>query len=43
MLEARNHQGGYILSSCNQIQNDIPVENIIAMFETAKAYSKGTL
>lgn len=43
MLDALNHQGGYILSSCNHIQNDIPVENIIAMFETAKAYSKVTL
>lgn len=41
MLDAMNHSGGYILSSCNHIQNDIPVENIIAMFETAKKYSKG--
>lgn len=39
MIDAMNHQGGYILSSCNHIQNDIPVENIIALFETAKAYS----
>ena len=40
MLDAMNHQGGYILSSCNHIQNDIPIENIIALFETAKAYSQ---
>ena len=38
MLDAMNHRGGYILTSCNHIQNDIPVENIIAMFEAAKKY-----
>ena len=39
MLDALYHDGGYILTSCNHIQNDIPVENIIAMFEAAKEYS----
>ena len=39
MLDAMYHEGGYILTSCNHIQNDIPVENIIAMFEAAKEYS----
>lgn len=39
MLDAMHHNGGYILTSCNHIQNDIPVENIIQMFETAKEYS----
>ena len=39
MLDAMYHDGGYILSSCNHIQNDIPVENIIAMFEAAKEFS----
>lgn len=39
MLDAMNGSGGYILSSCNHIQNDIPVENILTMFETAKKYS----
>jgi uroporphyrinogen decarboxylase len=29
--------GGYILASCNNIQVDTPVENIIAMYDTAKA------
>lgn len=41
MLDAMNHNGGYILTSCNHIQNDIPVENIIAMFEAAKKFSAG--
>lgn len=39
MLDAMYHNGGYILTSCNHIQNDIPVENIITMFETAKKFS----
>lgn len=30
--------GGYILAPCNHIQADVPAENIIAMFETAKKY-----
>lgn len=32
--------GGYILSSCNHIQADIPAENVIRMFETAAQYVK---
>jgi uroporphyrinogen decarboxylase len=30
--------GGYILTSANHMQSDIPPENIITMFETAKSY-----
>lgn len=41
MLDALNHNGGFILSSCNHIQNDIPIENILKMFEVAKQYSAG--
>ena len=40
MLDAMDHQGGYIISSCNHIQNDIPVENIVALFETARKYGQ---
>lgn len=32
--------GGYILSSCNHIQADIPAENVIAMFECARNCGK---
>lgn len=39
MLLAMKGRGGYILTSCNHIQNDIPVENILAMFEFAKTFS----
>lgn len=28
--------GGYILSSCNSIQDDTPVENVVAMYEVAR-------
>lgn len=38
MLDAMNHRGGYILSSCNHIQGDVPPENIVTMFETARKY-----
>jgi len=32
--------GGYILSSCNTIQKSVPLENYMAMIETAHKYSK---
>jgi len=31
--------GGYLLASVHNIQNDVPPENILAMFETAKEWS----
>lgn len=40
MLDAMNHNGGYILSSCNHIQGDVPMENIITLFECAKRLSQ---
>ncbi|MEG1984984.1 MAG: uroporphyrinogen decarboxylase family protein [Oscillospiraceae bacterium] len=40
MLEAMNHDGGYILTSCNHIQSDIPVENVVKMFDIAKKMSR---
>ena len=40
MLDALNHSGGYILSSCNHIQADIPVENVVEMFRVAKELSR---
>ena len=30
--------GGYVLSACHNIQPDVPVENILAMFEHARDY-----
>ena len=30
--------GGYILTSANHMQSDVPPENIVTMFETAKSY-----
>jgi uroporphyrinogen decarboxylase len=32
--------GGYILSPANVVQDDVPVENIILLFELAKKYGK---
>ena len=42
MVEKRIGQlgegGGYILASCHNIQSDVPVENVLAMFEHARNY-----
>ncbi|MCK5878812.1 MAG: hypothetical protein KAH24_03470, partial [Holophagae bacterium] len=42
MVEERIGQlgegGGYILSSCHNIQPDVPTENVLAMFEHARTY-----
>ena len=35
-IEVLGRGGGYILTSAHYIQSDTPVENILAMFETAK-------
>lgn len=40
MLEAMGKNGGYILTSCNHIQDDVPPENVVAMFELAKKLSQ---
>ncbi|RPJ17719.1 MAG: hypothetical protein EHM37_00285 [Deltaproteobacteria bacterium] len=32
--------GGYVLSSCHNIQPDVPLENILAMFDEAKIYRR---
>jgi uroporphyrinogen decarboxylase len=33
-------EGGYILSAVHNLQPDVPVENILAMFEAAREYGK---
>jgi uroporphyrinogen decarboxylase len=35
MVTELGRDGGYILASCNSIQDDTPTENIMAMYETA--------
>lgn len=37
-IEQMGEGGGYVLSSCHNIQPDVPVENIIAMFRHAREY-----
>ena len=39
MLESMNRDGGYILASCNHIQSDIPVENVLELYAAAKELS----
>ena len=40
LIDILGRDGGFILSSCNHIQSDIPPENVARMFEYAKEYSK---
>ena len=40
-IDTLGANGGYILTSAHHIQADTPVENIIQMYEEAKAYSAG--
>lgn len=39
LIDILGNEGGFILSSCNHIQSDVPVENMVRMFEYAKEYS----
>ncbi len=36
LIEVLGKNGGYILSSCNHLQLDIPPENVVRMFDIAK-------
>lgn len=38
VLETMGRQGGYILSTTNIVTSDIPVDNILAMVETAREF-----
>jgi len=37
-IEQMGEGGGYVLSSCHNIQPDVPLENILAMFQHAREY-----
>ena len=39
-IDAFGPGGGFILSPCNHIQHDVPPENIVAMYEEARAYGR---
>lgn len=38
-IEQMGENGGYVLSSCHNIQPDVPIENILAMFRHAREYT----
>jgi len=38
-IDCLGHDGGYVLNSVHNIQNDVPVENIIAMLDEARRYA----
>ena len=37
-IEQMGEGGGYVLSSCHNIQPDVPLENVLAMFHYARDY-----
>jgi uroporphyrinogen decarboxylase len=37
-IEQMGEGGGYVLSSCHNIQPDVPLENVLAMFHYAREY-----
>jgi uroporphyrinogen decarboxylase len=40
-IDVLGRDGGYIFVSCNNIQNDTPLENIDAMYRAARDYRRG--
>jgi uroporphyrinogen decarboxylase len=38
LVEGMGEGGGYILSSCHNIQPDVPLENILTLFRHAREY-----
>jgi len=40
LIKVAGKNGGYILSTCNILTKDVPVENAIAMYETGEKYGK---
>ncbi|MBW2297118.1 MAG: hypothetical protein JRF32_05880 [Deltaproteobacteria bacterium] len=37
-IEQMGEGGGYVLSSCHNIQPDVPLENVLALFHYARDY-----
>jgi uroporphyrinogen decarboxylase len=38
LIDAMGEGGGFVFSSCHNIQPDVPLENVLAMFECARRY-----
>jgi uroporphyrinogen decarboxylase len=38
LIEDMGEGGGYVFSNCHNIQPDVPLENVLAMFQHARAY-----
>lgn len=41
-MDCLGQSGGYVLNSVHNIQDDVPVENIVAMFDEAREYRPAT-
>ena len=40
IMQVMNKNGGYIFAAAHNIQEDVPPENIVAMFKAARKYGK---
>jgi len=40
VIDILGADGGYVLNSVHNIQDDVPTENILAMFDEARAYRR---
>lgn len=40
-IDLLGREGGYVVGAVHNIQPDVPTENIVALFETAKQASNG--
>jgi len=39
LIEAMGEGGGFVFSSCHNIQPDVPLENVLGMFQHAREYA----
>ena len=38
VIDVMGEGGGYVFSNCHNIQPDVPVENVLTMFQHARGY-----
>jgi len=38
LIEETGEGGGYVFSSCHNLQPDVPLENVLTMFEHARGF-----
>jgi len=41
-IEVMGKDGGYILAPVHTVESDVPIENVLALYEAARKYEKYT-